>query len=280
MLAPIGDGVRHGRMTQTHTKTKTTPSPSPRPHVATADRSWRRDALEIVGTVIAAVLLATVVRIVLFQPFTIPSSSMEPGLVTGDYIVVSKFAYGWSSASLPFNPPIVKGRLLKRTPARGDVVVFRLPRDPSAAWIKRVIGLPGDTVQIRGGQVLVNDQPVARTPLGAARDHDAPRRRVLAVRETLGDGRSYLTYDGGFGQPGDDTGPYRVPAGQYFVMGDNRDNSLDSRWPGAVGVGLLPEENIIGRAEIVLASWAPGAGLLRPWTWLDLQTDRFLRRIR
>jgi signal peptidase I len=103
---------------------------------------------------------------------------------------------------------------------------------------------------------------------------------VLAVRETLGDGRSYLTYDGGFGQPGDDTGPYRVPAGQYFVMGDNRDNSLDSRWPGAVGVGLLPEENIIGRAEMVLASWEPGAGLLRPWTWLDLQTDRFLRRIR
>ncbi len=225
-------------------------------------------------------MLALIVRIVLFQPFTIPSSSMEPGLVTGDYVVVSKFAYGWSTASLPFNPPVRGGRLLGRSPERGDVVVFRLPRDPKEAWIKRVVGLPGDTVQVRGGQVFVNGKPIRREPLAATQDHDAPDRRVLTVQETLDTGRRYVTYDGGFGQPGDDTGVYRVPAGHYFMMGDNRDNSLDSRWPGSIGVGLLPEAYIIGRAEIVLASWQPGAGLLRPWTWLNLQTDRFLRRIR
>ena len=225
-------------------------------------------------------VVATLFRIVLFQPFTIPSSSMEPGLITGDYIVVSKYAYGWSRASLPFNPPAPGGRLMSRQPKRGEVVVFRRPHDPSQTWIKRVIGLPGDTVRVRGGQVFVNGQPIRRQPLETTQDHDAPDRRVLAVRETLANGRTYITYDGGFGQPGDDTDVYRVPAGHYFMMGDNRDNSLDSRWPEEVGVGLLPAENIIGRAEIVLASWEPGAGLLRPWTWLRLQTDRFLRRIR
>ena len=253
---------------------------SPSLEHANAKPSWRREAVDIARTLAVAMALALIVRIVLFQPFTIPSSSMEPGLVTGDYVVVSKFAYGWSNASLPFNPPIARGRLLGRSPARGDVVVFRLPRDPTEAWIKRVIGLPGDTVQVRGGQVFVNGQPIRRQSLGTTQDHDAPGRRVLAVRETLENGRTYITYDGGFGRPGDNTGVYRVPAGHYFMMGDNRDNSLDSRWPGAVGVGLLPAENIIGRAEIVLASWEPGAGLFKPWTWLELQSDRFLQRIR
>jgi signal peptidase I len=256
------------------------PAVSPSTEHANAKPSWRREAVDIARTLAVALALALIVRIVLFQPFTIPSSSMEPGLVTGDYVVVSKFAYGWSTASLPFNPPIAGGRLLGRSPERGDVVVFRLPRDPKEAWIKRVVGLPGDTVRVRGGQVFVNGQPIRRQPLETTQDHDAPDRRVLAVRETLADERTYITYDGGFGQPGDDTDVYRVPAGHYFMMGDNRDNSLDSRWPEEVGVGLLPAENIIGRAEIVLASWEPGAGLLRPWTWLRLQTDRFLRRIR
>lgn len=269
----MGDPARHGRMTQIA-------SPLPEHANAEATPPWRREALDIARTLALAIVLATVVRVVLFQPFTIPSSSMEPGLVTGDYVVVSKFAYGWSTAALPFNPPVVGGRLLGRSPARGDVVVFRLPRDPKQAWIKRVVGLPGDTVQVRGGQVFINGQPTQRRPAGITQDHDAPDRRVLAVRETIETGRTYVTYDAGFGRPGDDTSVHRLPSGRYFVMGDNRDNSLDSRWPADVGVGLLPAEHIIGRAEIVLASWNPGAGLLRPWTWLNLQTDRFLRRIR
>ena len=103
---------------------------------------------------------------------------------------------------------------------------------------------------------------------------------MLEARETLSDGRTYLTYDGGAGLPGDDTPVYRVPQGQYFMMGDNRDNSLDSRWPADLGVGFLPAGNIVGRAEWVLASWNPGASLFKPWTWLNLRPDRFLVRIR
>jgi len=239
-----------------------------------------REILDIARTVGLALTIALALRIVLFQPFTIPSSSMEPGLVTGDYIVVSKLAYGWSRASLPLNPPLFEGRLLERKARRGDVVVFRLPRDPSQTWIKRVIGLPGDRVQVQGGQVFVNGQALAQTAIGLTWDHDAPDRRVLAAEERAPDGRRYVTYDGGPGQPGDDTDVYAVPPGQYFVMGDNRDNSLDSRFPRELGVGLLPAENLVGRAKFVLVSWKPGASILEPWTWLDLQWDRFLKPIR
>lgn len=253
--------------------TQTPPTAPPRPTLL-------REVREIALTLIFAIILALAIRVVLFQPFTIPSSSMEPGLVTGDYIVVSKYPYGWSKASLPFNPAMSPGRLFGREPTRGDVVVFRLPRDPSEAWIKRVVGLPGDTVQVRGGVVFVNGDPVRQTRLDVVADHDAPQRRVQQMRETLADGRSYVIYDGGPGLPGDDTPVRRVPAGCYLMMGDNRDNSLDSRWPPEIGVGLLPAENIIGRAEVVLASWKPGASLFKPWTWLNLQWDRFLVRIR
>ncbi|GAW40899.1 Signal peptidase I [Brevundimonas sp. SH203] len=250
------------------------------PPRAPSHPSVLRELREIALTLVFAVILALAIRIVLFQPFTIPSSSMEPGLVVGDYIVVSKFAYGWSTASLPLSPPIRPGRLMGGQPRRGDVVVFRRPSDPKQVWIKRVVGLPGDTVQVRGGAVFVNGAAVRQTRLDVVADHDAPGRTVQRVRETLADGRSYVTYDGGPNLPGDDTPPRRVPAGQYLMMGDNRDNSLDSRWPREIGVGLLPAENIVGRAEMVLASWKPGAGLFKPWTWLNLQWDRFLVRVR
>ncbi len=250
-----------------------TPSPTEKP---SALREW----IETVRTAGVALAIALVLRIVLFQPFTIPSSSMEPGLVTGDYIVVSKLAYGWSRASLPLNLPLFKGRFLERTAQRGDVVVFRLPRDPSQTWIKRVIGLPGDRIQVKSGQVFVNGTAIPQTPLGMTQDHDAPDRTVLQLGERTPNGRSYVTYDGGPGQPGDDTDVYEVPAGDYFVMGDNRDNSLDSRFPGSIGVGLLPAENLVGRAKIVMVSWKPGAALVKPWTWLDLQWDRFFKVIR
>ena len=250
-----------------------TSTPPPRP-------SAFKEAREIVLTLVVALIVATLLRLLLFQPFTIPSSSMEPGLVTGDYIVVSKFAYGWSEASLPLASSIRPGRLMGAQARRGDVVVFRLPRDPRQVWIKRVVGLPGDTVQVRGGVVFVNGAAVRQTRLDFVADHDAPQRRVQRVRETLADGRSYVTYDGGPDLPGDNTPPRRVPAGHYLMMGDNRDNSLDSRWPPEIGVGLLPAENIVGRAAMVLASWKPGAGLFKPWTWLNLQGDRFLVPVR
>lgn len=242
------------------------------------------EAIDIVRTVGVGLLAALCLHAVLFQPFTIPSSSMEPGLVTGDYLVVSKYPYGWSLASAPFSTT-VSPRLFGRDPARGDVVVFRLPRDPKQTWIKRVIGLPGDTARIRNGQVFVNGVAFAQTPLGLTRDHDNPARIVEQVRETQPStggrpGRAYVTYDGGAGLPGDDTPPIVVPPGQYLVMGDNRDNSLDGRFPPETGVGLLPAGNLMGRAEWVLASWEPGAALLKPWTWLRLQPGRFFERVR
>jgi len=256
------------------------PSHPDLPRPAPSPSSWWRESLELGRTLVLALLLATALQTVLFQPFTIPSSSMEPGLVTGDYIVVRKFAYGWSRASLPFHPPVGAGRLFGRDPARGDVVVFRLPRDPQQTWVKRVIGLPGDRIQVLGGLVFINGRPLPQRAEGLARDHDAPLREVLQIREAQPDGRTWVTYDGGSGQAGDDTGTYVVPAGHYFMMGDNRDNSLDSRWPRELGVGLLPAENIVGKAEMVVASWKPGAALWKPWTWLALQPGRFLRSVR
>jgi len=254
----------------------------PTPLPARPGSGARGEVSEILKTVVLALALSMVLRILLFQPFTIPSSSMEPGLVTGDYIVVSKFSYGWSRASLPFNLPLIpgNGRLLGHGPARGDVVVFRLPRDPKQTWVKRVIGLPGDRVQVTGGVVSVNGVALPQKPGGLTSDFDAPLRQVLQVRETQPSGKSYVTYDGGSGLPGDDTGVYVVPAGNYFMMGDNRDNSLDSRWPRESGVGLLPAQNIIGKAEIVVGSWNPGSALIKPWTWLNLRGNRFLERIR
>ncbi|QYF85719.1 signal peptidase I [Brevundimonas sp. PAMC22021] len=251
------------------------------PAPARTRRAFWRDVADIIATLAVAMLLAAGLRTVAFQPFTIPSSSMEPGLVTGDYIVVSKFAYGWSTASLPGGSPTAGGRrLFGRDPARGDVVVFRRPHDPGEVWVKRVIGLPGDEVRVRNGVVLVNGQPLERTPLRMTRDHDAPERVVMEVEEEASTGRRYVTYDEGPGMAGDDTDAFRVPAGHYFMMGDNRDNSLDSRWPREIGVGLLPAENIVGRAAVVLASWRAGASLWKPWTWLNLQPDRFLLPIR
>lgn len=239
---------------------------------------WR-EGRELAVIVIAGLIVATLFRIILFQPFTIPSSSMEPGLVVGDYVVVSKFPYGWNRSSLPGGQPQAPGRLFGAPPRRGDIVVFRLPRAPGEVWIKRIVGLPGDVVQVQSGQVFINGRPLPRSVVGQTPDHDTPLRAVREITETLPDRRRYLTYDSG-PSPGDDTILYRVPAGQYFMMGDNRDNSLDSRWPRTEGVGLLPAENIVGRAELILASWKPGASLFKPWTWLNLRLDRFLVPVR
>lgn len=261
----------------THSAPATTDAPAPASPKPTAP-SALHEVFDILRTVGLGLLAALCLHAVLFQPFTIPSSSMEPGLVTGDYIVVSKYPYGWSLASPPFSS-MTSARVFGRDPARGDVVVFRLPRDPKQTWIKRVVGLPGDTAQVKDGQLFVNGVAWTRTPLGPTRDHDNPDRTVEQVRETQPSGRTYVTYDGGSGLPGDDTPPIIVPQGQYLVMGDNRDNSLDGRFDRSVGVGLLPAGNLMGRAEWIVASWEPGASLFKPWTWVKLQPGRFLRRI-
>ena len=241
---------------------------------------FAREVVEIVKTVGLALLIALVLRVGIFEPYTIPSSSMEPGLVTGDYIVVSKWPYGWSRASFPFNPPLFSGRFLGHAPARGDVIVFRLPRDTNEVYIKRLIGLPGDRVQVKAGEVFVNGKAIPRQRTGLAEDHDAHGRIVPRVVETAPSGKRYVTFGGSADGEGDNTDVYVVPQGTYFFMGDNRDNSLDSRWPKEVGVGFVPAENLIGRAEVVMWSWREGASLLKPWTWLKLDFSRFFERIR
>ncbi|MDB5469685.1 MAG: lepB [Caulobacter sp.] len=238
------------------------------------------EAVDILRTVAIALGVAMLFRIVAWQPYTIPSSSMEPGLATGDYIVVAKFAYGWSRASFPFAPPLFEGRVLGSGPKRGEVVVFRDRLDPGKTLIKRVVGLPGDRVRVVGGVVSVNGVAIPREGMGPAADKDDPDVHPLRFDERLPDGRTYVTFDRGAENPGDDTGVYLVPAGGYFMMGDNRDNSLDSRWPAGTGVGFVAAQDIVGRADRVMVSWNQGAGLLKPWTWLDLQWDRFFKPIR
>jgi signal peptidase I len=242
-------------------------------------KSAANETVEIIKTVFWALVIALFLRVLLFQPFTIPSASMEPNLYEGDYVVVTKFSYGYSRYSIPFGPPLFKGRIFEKPPQQGDIAVFKTPRDNHTDLIKRVIGLPGDRIQMKDGLLYINDKQVPRVPAGSVKEDvgEGYIRDVARFRETLPNGRSYLTDD--FGPDGqlDNTDVYTVPPGNYFMMGDNRDNSADSRVPPeAGGVGYLPAENLVGRAQIVLVSWNKGASLFKPWTWLNLNLNRFL----
>ena len=244
-------------------------------------RSAGSETLEIIKTIVVALVIAFVLRVLLFQPFTIPSASMEPNLYEGDYIVVSKWTYGYSkySSGLPINLPLGEGRLFGRAPERGDIVVFKLPRDDKTDYIKRVIGLPGDRIQMIGNVLHINGQPVNDVVVsqGEVEDVFGPRA-MTQLRETLPNGRSFLIQDFGPGGDLDDTPVYEVPAGHYFMMGDNRDNSIDSRVQESAGVGLVPEENLVGKAEIIAFSWTPGASLFNPVSWFaNVRPSRFFR---
>ena len=238
----------------------------------------RNETIEILKTVAVALLIALFLRVLLFQPFTIPSASEEPNLYEGDYVIVTKFDYGWSRHSIPFSPPLFEGRILSKAPERGDIIVFKLPRDGRTDYIKRLIGVPGDRVQMRQGLLYLNGQPVERrqTELVTETGGSGLMRPVARVEETLPGGRRYMTNDFGADGDLDDTPEVVVPPGHYFFIGDNRDNSADSRLPTEIGVGLVPEENLVGKARLVLLSWSPGASLFKPWTWvLNLRPSRF-----
>ena len=274
--------------------TVTTSDTVKEPAAEPAAKGGVRELWELGKTVVYALLIALVLRVLLFQPFTIPSASMEPNLYEGDYIIVSKFAYGWSRHSIPFSPPIFSGRVLQRGPDRGDIIVFKLPRDGHTDYIKRLIGLPGDKIQVKASQLYINGKAVPRQSQGVVQEPSpfgAPRP-VERLRETLPDGRTYVTNDFGPQGGADDTAVYTVPAGCYFMMGDNRDNSVDSRFdpglppgrsnrcgwdptydqkvPPDAGVGFVPAENLVGKADVILLSWKPGASLFKPWTWVTL----------
>jgi signal peptidase I len=234
-------------------------------------------------------IVVLILRSFVFAPFSIPSESMLPRLLIGDYLVVAKWPYGFSRYSIPFSPPLWSGRVLASPPERGDVVVFKAPPDQSQDYIKRVIGLPGDLIEVRGGVVLINGTAVAKrriadfveplTMNSACRTADAAQFREKATGggercrypryvETLPNGRSYEVLDLGT-VTADDTEVYSVPAGHVFLMGDNRDRSADSRFPAVegAGIGIVPQDNLIGRAWFTVFSTDGGASWILPWTW-------------
>jgi signal peptidase I len=231
--------------------------------VTTGTKRKEGGIAETARVIVHALIIALVIRTFLFQPFNIPSGSMEETLLVGDYLFVSKFSYGYSHFSLPFSPPLFSGRIWSGEPRRGDVVVFRLPKDDSIDYIKRVIGLPGDHIQMIDGVVNINGQPVKRERIDEVTDEDG--RRVNRWRETLPNGVTFMTHKYDFGGAKDNTSVYEVPPGHFFMMGDNRDNSTDSRFLS--DVGYVPLENIIGRAQVVFFSIRGGEHAWEVWTW-------------
>jgi signal peptidase I len=234
---------------------------------ARAARKGKSGVGETIRTLIYAVLIAIVIRTVAYEPFNIPSGSMIPTLLVGDYLFVSKFSYGYSRYSIPFGLDLFPGRILGDLPERGDVAVFKLPSDPSTDFIKRVIGLPGDRIQMIESVLHINGEPVKRerTDDFIAMRRDGSEVRVPQYIETLPNGRTYRTLDQTPNGPLDNTSVYQVREGFYFMMGDNRDDSQDSRVTFAVG--QVPEQNLVGRAEIMFFSTNGAGAWYEVWNW-------------
>lgn len=235
---------------------------------------------ESIRTILIAFLLAITFRSFLYEPFHIPSGSMKSNLLIGDYLFVSKFAYGYSRYSFPLGIVPLNNRVMADAPERGDVVVFRLPANPRIDYIKRLMGLPGDRIQLKKGIVYINGEPLARERIDNYMDDEYPGnvRSVPRFAETLPEGREItILKERRFGLA-DDTDVFTVPPGHYFFLGDNRDNSRDSRF--MMEVGFVPEENLIGRAEMIFFSIDGTAKLYNPLTWLPaLRFDRFFKSI-
>ncbi len=243
---------------------------------------------DTIRTILVAFLLAVGFRSFVFEPFHIPSGSMKSTLLVGDYLFVSKYSYGYSRYSFPLGLPLFHGRVLELSkPARGDVVVFRPPGSPRVDFIKRVIGLPGDRIQLKDGIVYINDVPLARQPLGTfADDEDLSHINVIPrFAETLPGGKvisilkePHDVQHVDATHTADDTPVYQVPPGYYFMMGDNRDHSYDSRFPS--GVSYVPEENIVGRAEMIFLSVDSSFTWTNPASWFTaMRFDRFFKVI-
>ncbi len=232
---------------------------------------------EIVRTFLLALVLAFIFRSLLFEPFHIPSGSMRATLLEGDYIFVSKYSYGYSRYSFPLGIPFFDGRIFfNKNPKRGDVIVFRLPANPRVDYIKRLIGMPGDKIKVTNGYVFINGKMLDRK---AVEDYaftalDGTEKRIRRYEDTLPEGRKIqILEETAFGEV-DYTDEVTVPEGHYFMMGDNRDNSIDSRYQEHVG--FIPYENLIGRAELILFSINEDASLFNPLSWGRLfRNNRF-----
>jgi signal peptidase I len=230
---------------------------------------WRGQLLQLVGVVLVVLLAKGAIA----EPFYVPSGSMEPTLLIGDALLASKYPYGYSAASLPIQITVPEtGRLFGAIPKRGDVVVFRWPGDRSQAWVKRVVGLPGDRIQMRQGQLFINDHAASLKPdgTGEAEDDSGSSEPAYRYIETLPGGVAHEIFKIRDNGRLDNTQEVTVPPGHLFVMGDNRDNSADSRVPVREGgVGLLPMDNLVGRADAVVGSWDLGIRHQPVWTWLS-----------
>lgn len=252
---------------------------------------------QAVRFMLLALLLAVSVRVFLYEPFSISSESMLPTLRVGDQVLVAKYPYGYSRHSLPFSPPFFSGRIFGGEVTRGDVAVFKLPRDRRTNYIKRVVGLPGDRIQMIDGVLHINGVAVERARI---EDYVEPIReggrcqslrfeeqtkqgaqcRYPRYRERLPNGVTYETLDLEVDNALDNTREFQVPEGHYFVLGNSRDNSEDSRRPASVGVGYVPREYLVGRADIVLFSLNRRARLWQLWRWPSaLRTDRTLKAV-
>lgn len=250
---------------------------------------------EFIRTVTLAILVALAFRTIAYEPFNIPSESMLPNLLVGDYLLVSKFSYGYSKHSMPLSPNVYDGRIGEKPVTRGDIAVFKFPVDDRTDYIKRIVGLPGDKIQVVNGHLSINDVPVKRERIEDFK-HPDKGLNYPQYRETLPNGVSYNTLDCGYNTYGvvrglvalnceqgttDNFGPHVVPDGHYFAMGDNRDNSTDSRVAQRRnGVGNVPAENLVGRAEVIFFSTF-GARFWEFWNWLGAaRFDRFFTAIK
>jgi signal peptidase I len=251
-------------------------------NVPIADGRDEGGVLETVKVIVQALAIALVIRTLLFQPFNIPSGSMIPTLLIGDYVFVSKYSYGYSNYSIPFGPDLFAGRVMGSQPKRGDVIVFKLPRDNETDYIKRLIGLPGDRIQMIDGRLYINGVIVPREPIAKARteNRDGDETDVATYKETLPGGveHTIIEVEGDHGI-NDNTELFVVPRDHYFMMGDNRDNSTDSRIAQDLGgVGYVPFINLVGRAEIIFFSVKKDETALAFWRWpWSVRWDRLFK---